>query len=385
MKNHNIDMQSSRSVFRAEFLKTGGVYRILILIGILALLCTATSAAPVMKIISENPDAITVLDLKGREVTVAQPVGKIVILDNHQQMTHALSAFGEYDKIIGIDQETAKEKILFPDIGKKEMIGPSDEPDIEMIVGLKPDLVLAGDIDEELLKKLEDAHLTVVTASLWPTPAEGFDPTTENAQVIATLVGAKEKGREYVSWLSGYLDEIENNVASIPAEDRPKTLLIYKWDAVNLNSVGKDNRFSYVLNFVGANHLGDQMDGNWITVDPEFAIKENPEYIIFDETDYNASGYGVTDPTIIAGDIERMKEIPGFNTIDAVKKNQIYGIPKSLLSGNTWLGTIYVAPLIHPELFADFNPDAIHQEYLKKFLGIDFDVKKDGIFVYPPQ
>ncbi len=359
--------------------------RILGILVILSILWIPVSAAQVMSIVSEKPDTVTVLDLKDRQVTVPQPIQRIVILDNHQQMTHALAALGEFDKIVGVDQETAKEKTLFPKIGEKVVIGTSDEPDIEKIIGLNPDLVLAGDIDEDLLKKLEASNLNVVTTSLWPTPADGFTPTKENAQVLATLVGAKEKGKEYVSWLSGHLDKIEDRAANLSDDKRPKTLLIYNWDAVNLNTIGKSNRFSYVLNYVGANNLGDKVEGNWATVDPEFAIKENPEYIIFDETDYNASGYGNTDPSKIASDIERLKQIPGFNSIDAVKNNHVYGIPKSLLSGNTWLGTIYVAPLIHPELYSDINPDAIHQEYLKKFLGVDFDVKKGGIFVYPPQ
>lgn len=342
-------------------------------------------AAPVMSIVEESPNKITVIDIKDREISIPQPVKSIVILDNHQQMTHALVAFGEYDKIVGVDQETTKEKILFPNIGEKAMVGVSSEPDLEKIIGLKPDLVLAGNVDDALVKKLEDSDLTVVTVSLWPTPTEGFAPTIKNAEVLGTLIGAKNKAKEYSTWLSGHLNKIEDKVKTLPVEERPKALLIYKWDVAKLSSIGKDNRFSYMLNFVGAENLADKTIGNWVEIDPELAIADNPDVIIYDETDYNASGYGITDPTIIASNIEKLKEIPGFSTIDAVKNNQVYGIPKSLLSGNTWLGTIYVAPLINPELFADIDPDAIHQEYLQKFLGINFDVKKDGIFVYPPQ
>jgi iron complex transport system substrate-binding protein len=357
----------------------------ILLLIILCLICIPGLAAPVLSIVKETPDKIIVLDLKDRQVSVSQPVQSIVILDNHQQMTHALVALGEYNKIIGVDQETAKEKILFPNIGDKTLVGASNEPDIEMIVGLKPDLVLAGDADDALIKKLENAGLTVVTMSLWPTPAEGFAPTTENAKILGTLVGAKEKAKEYSVWVGGYLNKIDEKVKTLSVDNHPKTLLIYKWDVAKLSSIGKDNRFSFVLNYVGANNLADKVTGNWAEIDPEFAITENPDYIIYDETDYNASGYGNTDPTTIANNIEKLKNIPGFNNINAVKNNHVYGIPKSLLSGNTWLGTIYVAPLIHPELFGDLDPDAIHQEYLKKFLGIDFNVKKDGIFVYPDQ
>ena len=45
--------------------------------------------------------------------------------------------------------------------------------------------------------------------------------------------------------------------------------------------------------------------------------------------------------------------------------------------------TIYLAKLLHPELFEDMDPQAMHQEYVDRFLGIDVSVESAN-FLYPP-
>ena len=43
----------------------------------------------------------------------------------------------------------------------------------------------------------------------------------------------------------------------------------------------------------------------------------------------------------------------------------------------------YWAKWLHPQLFAVLDPQAIHQEYLTRFMRIDYDLEKHGIFAYP--
>ncbi|MGB4086157.1 MAG: hypothetical protein WBK06_01140, partial [Methanothrix sp.] len=53
-------------------------------------------------------------------------------------------------------------------------------------------------------------------------------------------------------------------------------------------------------------------------------------------------------------------------------------------AGNNIIGTAYLAKLFYPDLFQDIDPSAIHQEYVDRFCRIDFDVKEQGAFLYPP-
>ena len=66
-----------------------------------------------------------------------------------------------------------------------------------------------------------------------------------------------------------------------------------------------------------------------------------------------------------------------------MKNGNVHAIAVNILSDNSWRRTIYLAKLIHPELFKDLDPRAVHQEYLTKFLNLDFDLDNQGMFLYP--
>ena len=48
-----------------------------------------------------------------------------------------------------------------------------------------------------------------------------------------------------------------------------------------------------------------------------------------------------------------------------------------------FIGVAYMAKWFYPELFEDLNPKSIHQEYLTRFQGLDYDLNEHGVFVYP--
>jgi len=350
---------------------------------LLCLFTSLASASVIMDVTSETPNAVTVKDFTDREVTIKQPVERIVILDAHQQLTSALEAMGLYDKIVGIDTDTAKEKDLFPNIDQKTIIGTKKELDIEQILKLKPDVVFdVGSYPGDEVKKMEAAGLNVVTISLFPTPDEGFKPTIENTRVLGSIVGAKENANQLADWKKHYLDIISNRVSNLSDSDRPLALYTYKWKDNSIFGAGAKNRFHYALEFAGAKDMNADLNEDWAEIDLEAIIKDNPAFIVFEEMDHK-SGYGISDPSIMKEKIASLKAIPGFSNVDAVKNNKIYGLPMSVLSGDTWLGTMYLAPVFHPDLFKDFDPVKIHQEYIDKFIHSNEKIS-DDLFLYPP-
>ncbi len=48
------------------------------------------------------------------------------------------------------------------------------------------------------------------------------------------------------------------------------------------------------------------------------------------------------------------------------------------------MGATYMAKILHPGLFGDLDPEAIHQEYLTEYQGLNYDLNEHGVFVYPP-
>lgn len=356
--------------------------KFLALLVFVCVICSCGSASVMMDVISESSDSVTVKDSVDRVVTIKQPVERIVVIDAHQQMTSALQAIGLYDKIVGIDSEAAEEKSLFPDIDQKTIIGNDNELDFEQIIKLKPDVVFdVGSYPGDEIEKMESLGLTVVQISLFPTLQEGFNPTIENTRVLGSIVGAKEKANQFADWKAHYLDIINERVSGLTADDVPLALYTYKWKDNSIFGAGAKNRFHFVLEFAGSTDMNGDLNEDWAEIDLEAVIKDNPEFIIFEEMDHK-SGYGISDPTVMVDKIKSLKAVPGFENVDAIKKNQIYGLPVSVLSGDTWLGAIYLAPVFHPDLFADFDPVAIHQEYIDKFMRVDENVAQD-VFLYP--
>ncbi len=73
----------------------------------------------------------------------------------------------------------------------------------------------------------------------------------------------------------------------------------------------------------------------------------------------------------------------GWENINAVKNGRVYVSAWQLhLGTHTVILISYMAKWLHPELFEDIDPSAIHQEYLK-FQGLDYDLSENGVFVYP--
>ena len=53
--------------------------------------------------------------------------------------------------------------------------------------------------------------------------------------------------------------------------------------------------------------------------------------------------------------------------------------PLMLGSTTTYIGAIYCAKWFYPELFKDMDPEAIHKEFVEKWIGARFG----GIWAYP--
>jgi iron complex transport system substrate-binding protein len=130
----------------------------------------------------------------------------------------------------------------------------------------------------------------------------------------------------------------------------------------------------------------DKECGHRITVDAEWILEQNPD--IYFIQDYSRdTGYGTDDPSEMAAAREEVfMNIPVLAEVNAVKSRDGYMLCRNFRNGGDGniLGTAYMAKWLHSDLFEDLDPRAIHQEYVDRFCGIDYDVREHGVFVYPP-
>ncbi|MFH1135520.1 MAG: ABC transporter substrate-binding protein [Pseudomonadota bacterium] len=342
----------------------------------------------VEKILNGSAAEIVVQDAYGQAVTVKTPVGRIVSLD--QMIAENAQVLGLGAKVVGVDQKTADRTIIHPEISRQANVGSSDEPDIERIVSLQPGLVAGIQyFDETLIKKMESAKLRPL--------AMIFHGDIQNSlgysKLLGYLAGSPASANEYIEWMSGILDGIHNKISTIPYEERTKVIYLYPRKNGALGSGGNSCPTIRALQYLGANTMTDNtrdskgamMDAaSYFEIDPEVVIQKNPAAIVMEDFD-TALGYGFKDPAAARGVLDAVKTRPGFGGLDAVKNNKVFLLDVNVVSHSNCLGAIYMAKALYPELLKDVDPYAIHQEYVDRFLKLSkFDIKKDGIFIYPP-
>jgi len=344
-------------------------------------------AEQVKKIIDGTATEITVQDANGKPVTVKTPVERIVTLD--RMVAENAQVIGIGPKVVGIDKNTANRGIILPNISKVTNVGSTDEPDIEAIVGLKPDLVAGTQyLDEELMSKMKAAGLTPL-AMIYHGDIQN---SLGYSKMLGYLAGSPDTANEYIDWMGGMLGSLHDKLTGLSEDEKTKVIYLYPRKNGALGSGGDNCPTIKTLQFLGANTMtkdtknttGAVMDtASYFEIDPEVVISKNPEAIVMEDFD-EALGYGFTDKAAAQAELERVESRAGFNKIDAVKNNQVHLLDVNIVSHSNCLGALYMAKALYPEQLKDVDPYSIHQEYVNRFLKLpNLDVKKDGIFIYP--
>ncbi len=98
-------------------------------------------------------------------------------------------------------------------------------------------------------------------------------------------------------------------------------------------------------------------------------------------------GYGIDDTTVAQETrdwVMDADENPVLSESDAVKDGRVYLYQNEMVaSPRVIVALAYQAKWLHPDLFEDLDCQAIHQQYLTDFVGIDYDLSEHGVLFYP--
>jgi iron complex transport system substrate-binding protein len=99
-----------------------------------------------------------------------------------------------------------------------------------------------------------------------------------------------------------------------------------------------------------------------------------------------AHGYSIDDTTSVMTCLTDYLDQPAFANIEALQNGNVYimaGDFRNNAMGGT-LGAVYLAKILHPDAFADLDPEEIQQEYITRFMRLDYSLDDHGVFLYPP-
>jgi len=257
-----------------------------------------------------------------------KPAQRIVSLA--PSVTEMLFALGLGDRIVG-----ATDHCDFPPEAKKiPRVGGLGRPNIEKLLSLAPDIVIATDLErKDLAEALRRAGIQVLELKIGDF-AELFDAERE----IGDAVGEPQQAARQVREMQAQLDAAAKLCAGVPRDRLPR-VFIEVWSDPLITAGGRSFLDDVVARAGGVNVAHD-LEQDYPTINPERVVEWNPDVILlcYMTESQNAA-------TQIAGRI-------GWGGIKAVREGRIIAdiSPDALLRPGPRLvaGVQRLAERLHP-------------------------------------
>lgn len=316
---------------------------------------------------------VSVTDSNGRGVTVAGPVQRIVVCDS--QTADAICALGAGDRIVGAPLSLSLANMLNQKIVNSKDVAnlTISTPVPEKIIAMRPDVVfLSISQDPLLISKLQSYDIPVAQLDF-----SRLDALDDSLKVLGQMLGRQERAQQLASFEDKYRDLVADKLADRSPQDKPR---VYWEGATDYSVCGKGMPDANIMELAGLTNVNDGTSQPWTTVTPEWVLARDPEAIIrCPDSSGVSSGYSLTVDGMKAH-LDDLAKRPAWNRLSAITGGRTYIMSRSLLSGpQAIIGLLYTVKWLHPALFQDVDPEAVHKELLTTFYELDYD----GAWVYP--
>ncbi len=333
------------------------------------------------QIIDGTEKEITIIDSANRTVTVKLPVESIAICGTEKAV--AIRILGATDRVVGVAESIVTKdyaKKFFPELQGLPTIGDW-EIDYEAVLSLKPDIIITYSV-----QKAEDEKLPGVAVL-------NFDfyrarSIFNEMMTLGYVLGSEEQAQEYTDFCEPIIQDIATRLDSVPSDKRTRVYLEAQGDYVTHTKMGAAG---YQIELAGGSNMAADMVGGatgWLEVDPEWVLKENPDIIVKMagwNRDNTSAGYETDDFNSMEAMRDRILSRTELAKVKAIENGDVEMLSYDITYNPDYIISVaYLAKLFYPELLLELDPVSIHQEYLNKFhKGLNWDVSKNGTFVYP--
>lgn len=262
-----------------------------------ALLCCCVPAL--------GESGLTVTDMAGREVTLAAPADRIVVMMPSD--CEILYAIGAGDLVVGRGMYCDYPE----DVLAVTEVNSGGETNVEAIISLNPQLVVMTMMahSPDVVEQLENAGIAVIV-----TNAQTVEDTYACIELLGKVTGRQEGA-------AAVIEDMKNRFAAVAAKAQDTGLTVYfettpmEW-GYGLYSAGKGSFMDEIAALCGLKNIfADVEDGfGWPVVSEEDVIAANPDLIIA----FDSNGMGDLD----AAQVIAARD--GWKNMDAVKQNRIF-------------------------------------------------------------
>ncbi len=212
-------------------------------------------------------------------------------------------ALGAGDRVVGVTGYATRP----PEVREKEKVSAFTSVRMDKIRALKPDLILAfSDLQKDIVRDLvQEGHNVFVTNQ------RSLKEVGEAILAVGRLLSLEEKAEEICGKFYGELSELEKKAREFPGKIR---VYFEEWDDPLISGI---RWASEIIQRLGGEDIFEELQEGVTAserkVDGREVIRRNPEAIL-------AAWCGKkVNP-------QKIRQRPGWEGIEAVRKNQIYEI-----------------------------------------------------------
>nr|WP_194362025.1 ABC transporter substrate-binding protein [Rhizobium daejeonense] len=357
----------------------------------------ATISLALFSGIAEAGETIRIKDITGREVEVNVPVERVILGEGRQiYFTGALDTDAPFKRVVGWRDDFQKADLdgyniylqKFPEMAKIPTFGGMKDGtfDIEQAVALKPDVIImnteAKSATEEsgYIEKLAKVGIPLVYIDFREKPMQNTD---ESMRIIGKLFGKEARAEEFVKFHDDQLARVTDTLAKAGDIKKPVVFMEraggYSDDCCM--SFGDENFGKMVELAGGINLAKDIIPGTFGTVNPEQIIASNPDQVIVTGANWElyvpgGAWVGVgpgADKAKAEEKLAALMKRPAFTGIEAVSEGNIHAIWHQFYnSPYQFVAVQQIAKWLHPDLFADLDPEATFKELHERFLPVAY-------------
>ena len=277
----------------------------------------------------EAPFAV-LIDQKEREVVIdARPETLISLSPTKTEIAFAL---GLEDRLVGVTDFCNYP----PAAAEIQKVGGFADPNIEQIVALAPDLVLASSLHQEQVEKLEELSIPVLVLY-----ARNVEEIYQGLEMVGEATGNEAQAAELVQSMQARLEAVQSR---LDEQDPGEPLRVY-YEVYSdpLMSAGGSTIIHQIITLAGGENIFGGVGEDYPVVSAEAILESEPRVILFPL--YHGTAEFM---------IEEMQQRPGWAELPAVQEGRIYGVHDDIFSrpGPRVVDAVEMAAeILYPDLF----------------------------------
>lgn len=342
-------------------------------------------------------EPIEITDLAGRNITIEQPVERFVISEGrYVSLMALLRPDAPIEGLVGMmssygHTQPDLERQLFQDFPEAREIAlfgsrSAESVSVERIIDLQPQVAVFGLGDHgpgtdnaELIAQLEAAGVAVVFIDFRLDPLNNTLPSID---LLGEIFGAEGRAGAYAAFYRDRRTRIEQVVDGM--EHRPSVFLQVHPGRFPCCWGMADGMLGPFVERAGGHNISDAVaPGPTAQHTAEFLLTENPEVWIGTASgtlsEYRSGkdpvglGAGFT-PEMARDSLASYLDKPEFQALDAVREGRAHSVWHNFYNSPFNIVVLEAfAHWIHPEHFAELDPQATLQQIFETYLPFELD------------